>query len=78
MPHHAVYTSSLEHPLPPLLRTSNHHPTPSLHVHHGVAKPQLDKKREESLKRALLDLYRDLTLLKNFAIVNYTAVVKVI
>lgn len=41
------------------------------------AKPQLDKKREESLKRALLDLYRDLTLLQNFAIVNYTAVVKV-
>lgn len=41
------------------------------------AKPQLNKKREESLKRALLDLYRDLTLLQNFAIVNYTAVVKV-
>eukprot|EP00752_Nemacystus_decipiens_P005274 g4784.t1 len=41
------------------------------------AKPKLDKKREDSLKRALLDLYRDLTLLKNFAIVNYTAVVKI-
>lgn len=41
------------------------------------AKPKLDKKREDSLKRALLDLYRDLKLLQNFAIVNYTAVVKV-
>lgn len=42
-----------------------------------LAKPKLNKKREDSLKRALLDLYRDLTLLQNFAIVNYTAVVKV-
>ncbi|CAN0054746.1 unnamed protein product, partial [Ectocarpus sp. 6 AP-2014] len=41
------------------------------------SKPKLDKKREDSLKRALLDLYRDLTLLQNFAIVNYTAVVKI-
>lgn len=42
-----------------------------------VASPALSKKAEGSLKRALLDLYRDLTLLQNFAIVNYTAVVKV-
>ena len=42
-----------------------------------AAKPFLDKKAEESLKRALLALYRDLTLLQNFAILNYTAVVKV-
>ncbi|CAN0111772.1 unnamed protein product, partial [Laminaria digitata] len=41
------------------------------------AKPVLDKKAEDTLKRALLALYRDLTLLQNFAIVNYTAVVKI-
>ncbi len=43
----------------------------------GAAKPKLDRKQEDSLKRAMLDLYRDLTLLDNFTIVNYTAVIKV-
>lgn len=42
-----------------------------------AAKPVLDRKAEDSLKRDLLALYRDLTLLQNFAILNYTAVVKV-
>ncbi|CAM9832553.1 unnamed protein product [Pylaiella littoralis] len=41
------------------------------------AKPQLDRKSEDSLRRALLDLYRNLTLLQNFAIINYTAVIKI-
>lgn len=42
-----------------------------------TAKPVLHRKAEDSLKQDLLALYRDLTLLQNFAIVNYTAVVKV-
>lgn len=42
-----------------------------------AAKPVLDRKAEDKLKRDVLALYRDLTLLQNFAIVNYTAVVKV-
>lgn len=42
-----------------------------------IGKPVLDKMEEEKVRRDLLDLYRDLVLLKNFAIINYTAVVKI-
>lgn len=48
------------------------------YVNLGRPAPQsLSRREEESLKRVLLDVYRNLTLLQNFAIVNYTAVVKV-
>lgn len=40
-------------------------------------KPVLNKKEQDMLRRDLLGLYRDFMLLKNFAVINYTAVVKV-
>lgn len=65
------------------LSSANHNPnqhfplTFFLFRTHMTEKPVLNKKEQDMLRRDLLGLYRDFVLLKNFAVINYTAVVKV-